>query len=85
MLLISLTISAQTCPIRKEIFSFEAEATKKNDAAKARLGSGLGTVIGAIAGGGKCAAIGAAVGAEAGSATVLATAERNYNLMSNIS
>lgn len=71
--LTSLIIDGQTYPIQTGILSFEAESTKKKDAAKVGVGAGLGAVIGAIAGGGKGAAIGAAVGAGAGGATVVAT------------
>jgi hypothetical protein len=69
----SLIIENQSYPLRTETLSFEAESTKKSDAAKVGLGAGIGAVIGAIAGGGKGAAIGAAVGGGAGGATVLAT------------
>ena len=71
--LVSLRIGNQTYPLQTEILSFEAESTKKKDAAKVGVGAGIGAVIGAIAGGGKGAAIGAAVGGGAGGATVLAT------------
>jgi hypothetical protein len=71
--LISLTIGKQSYPIRTNILAFEAESTKRNDAAKVGVGAGVGALIGAIAGGGKGAAIGAAVGAGAGGATVVAT------------
>jgi hypothetical protein len=50
-----------------------ANTTKKKDALKVGIGSGVGAAIGAIAGGGKGAAIGAAAGAGAGTAVVLAT------------
>jgi hypothetical protein len=54
-------------------FSAVAESTKKKDAAKIGIGSGVGAAIGAIAGGGKGAAIGAAVGGGAGTAAVVVT------------
>jgi hypothetical protein len=73
MQFVSLTIGNQTYPIESDVLSFEAEATKAEDATKVGIGSGIGAVIGAIAGGGKGAAIGAAVGAGAGGATVAAT------------
>lgn len=73
MHLVTLSLSSQTYPIQTDILSFEAESTKKKDAAKVGLGAGIGAVIGAIAGGGKGAAIGAAVGGGAGGATVIAT------------
>ncbi len=50
-----------------------ANATKKKDAVKIGIGSGVGAAIGAIVGGGKGAAIGAAAGGGAGSGVVLAT------------
>ena len=68
-----MKIGNQTYPLQTEILTFEAESTKKKDAAKVGVGAGIGAVIGAIAGGGKGAAIGAAVGGGAGGATVLAT------------
>lgn len=71
--LTNLTVEKQTYPLRTDILAFEAESTKKKDAAKVGIGAGIGAVIGAIAGGGKGAAIGAAVGGGAGGATVLAT------------
>ena len=51
----------------------EARATKKKDAAKIGVMSGIGAAIGALAGGGKGAAIGAGAGAGAGTAVVLST------------
>jgi hypothetical protein len=71
--LVNVRIGNQTYPLQTEILTFEAESTKKKDAAKVGVGAGIGAVIGAIAGGGKGAAIGAAVGGGAGGATVLAT------------
>ena len=50
-----------------------ARTTKKSDATKIGIASGVGAAIGAIAGGGKGAAIGAATGAGAGGGLVLAT------------
>jgi hypothetical protein len=60
--------------------SFQAESTKKQDAAKVGIGAGIGAAIGAIAGGGKGAAIGAAVGAGAGTGSVLATRGKDVTL-----
>ena len=71
--LIELKIGDQVIPITTNVLAFEAESTKKQDAAKVGIGAGIGAVIGAIAGGGKGAAIGAAVGGGAGGATVIAT------------
>ncbi len=78
--LVNLIIENQSYPLQTEILSFEAESTKKKDAAKVGIGAGLGAVIGAIAGGGKGAAIGAAVGGGAGGATVLATRGKEVKL-----
>jgi hypothetical protein len=50
-----------------------ARTTKKSDATKVGIASGVGAAIGAIAGGGKGAAVGAAAGAGAGGGVVLAT------------
>ncbi len=73
MQFVSLNVGGNVYPLQTEILSFEAEGTKKKDAAKVGVASGIGAAIGAIAGGGKGAAIGAAVGAGAGGATVMAT------------
>ncbi len=67
------TSDGQRVAIQTETFRKEAEATKRDDAAKVGLGAGLGAAIGAIAGGGKGAAIGAAAGGAAGTGAVLAT------------
>lgn len=58
---------------RTGVYAVQARATKKKDAARIGVGSGLGAAIGAIAGGGKGAAIGAAAGGGAGTGVVLAT------------
>jgi len=62
------TIDLQTNTVSKE-----APPSKGKDAKKIGIGAGVGTAIGAIAGGGKGAAIGAAVGGGAGTAAALAT------------
>lgn len=67
------TSDGQRVAIQTETFRKEAEATRREDAAKVGLGAGLGAAIGAIAGGGKGAAIGAAAGGAAGTGAVLAT------------
>jgi hypothetical protein len=71
--LTEIRTQAGTYPVRTNTLFFEAESTKKQDAAKVGVGAGVGAIIGAIAGGGKGAAVGAAVGGGAGTATVLAT------------
>lgn len=50
-----------------------ARTTKRNDAVKVGVMSGIGAAIGAIAGGGKGAAIGAGAGAAGGTGVVLGT------------
>jgi hypothetical protein len=51
----------------------EAQTSRRDDAAKVGIATGIGAAVGAIAGGGKGAAIGAATGAGAGTGVVLAT------------
>lgn len=51
----------------------QARTTKKKDAVKVGIASGVGAAIGAIAGGGKGAAIGAGAGAAGGTGVVMAT------------
>lgn len=50
-----------------------APGTKKKDAAKIAVPSGIGAVVGGIVGGGKGAAVGAAAGGAGGTAVVLST------------
>jgi hypothetical protein len=71
--LTEIRTAGEALPVRTNTLTFEAEATKKQDAVKVGAGAGIGAAIGAIAGGGKGAAIGAAIGGGAGTATVLAT------------
>lgn len=63
----------RTIDLQTNTVSQEAASSKKKDAKKIGIGAGVGTAIGAIAGGGKGAAIGAAVGGGAGTAATLAT------------
>lgn len=67
------TADGQSIPIRTDTFARQAEASRRNDAAKVGIGAAAGAIIGAIAGGGKGAAIGAGVGGGAGAGTVLMT------------
>ena len=67
------TSDGQALEISTNTVAREAQGSKKEDAAKIGIGSGVGAAIGAIAGGGKGAAIGAATGAGAGTGVVLAT------------
>jgi len=59
--------------VHTNTFTRLARSTRKTDAAKIGIASGVGAAIGAIAGGGTGAAIGAAAGGGAGTGTVLAT------------
>jgi hypothetical protein len=63
----------RTIDLQTKTVAQEAASSKKKDAKKIGIGAGVGTAIGAIAGGGKGAAIGAAVGGGAGTAAALAT------------
>ncbi len=58
----------------------EGEGSKKRDAATIGAAAGIGTAIGAIAGGGKGAAIGAGSGAAVGAGAVLLTRGKDVNL-----
>lgn len=52
---------------------YQAEGTKKEDAAKIGIGAAAGAIIGGIADGGKGAAVGSVIGGGAGAAVVLMT------------
>ena len=67
------TSSGEAIEVSTNSAGRQAAATKKKDATKIAIGSGVGAAIGAIAGGGKGAAIGAAAGGGAGTGVVLAT------------
>jgi len=67
------TADGQTVEISTHSVTVQAKTTKRKDAAKIAIGSGIGAAVGAIAGGGKGAAIGAGAGAGAGTAVVLST------------
>ncbi len=66
-------------PMRFETntLTFEASGTKKKDARRIGIATGIGAAVGAIAGGGKGAVIGTAIGAGAGTGIVVATAGEN--------
>jgi hypothetical protein len=64
---------AERIAIRTGVIAREAEATKKQDAAKIGGGAAAGAVIGGILGGGDGAAKGAAIGGGAGTGVVLST------------
>lgn len=67
------TVDHQTLRVTASPYEVLAKSTKKKDAAKIGGAAAVGTVIGAIAGGGKGAAIGALAGGGAGTGVVLAT------------
>jgi hypothetical protein len=69
----SLTLDDEAHDIRTSSVAYQAEGTKKKDAAKIGIGAGAGAIVGGIIGGGKGAAIGTAVGGGAGTGMVLAT------------
>jgi hypothetical protein len=77
-----LTFSGERHRVNTDALSFEAEATKKEDATKVGAGAGIGAVIGGILGGGKGAAKGAAIGGAAGGGAVLATRGKEVELAS---
>jgi hypothetical protein len=68
--------------LRTDPLTFQAEATKGEDATKVGAGAGVGAVIGGILGGGKGAAKGAAIGGAAGAGTVLATRGKDVEVAS---
>jgi hypothetical protein len=68
-----ITPGGRSVDISTSTITHDANATKKKDAVKIGIGSGVGAAIGAIAGGGKGAAIGAAAGGGAGTGVVLGT------------
>ena len=67
------TQDGQLIPIETRITDQEGPSSKKKDATRVGLATGIGAIIGAVIGGGKGAAIGAATGAGAGAGTVAAT------------
>jgi hypothetical protein len=71
--LTSVTVGGKAVPVSTQVFAQEAEASKGKDAAVIGGAAGVGTAIGAIAGGKKGAATGAIIGGAAGTGTVLAT------------
>jgi len=77
-----VTFSGERHRVSTQPLSFEAEATKKEDATKVGAGAGVGAVIGGILGGGKGAAKGAAIGGAAGGGAVLATRGKEVELAS---
>jgi hypothetical protein len=76
----TLVIGGAHYEIRTALTDREAAATKKNDALSIGIPAAAGSVIGALAGGGKGALIGGAVGGGAGAAYVLSTPGREIVL-----
>jgi len=77
-----VTFSGERHRLNTQPLSFEAEATKKQDATKVGAGAGIGAVVGGLLGGGKGAATGAAIGGAAGGGAVLATRGKEVELAS---
>lgn len=67
------TASGETVALKTDAIGKEAPQSKKKDALKVGIASGVGAAIGAIAGGGRGAAIGAGAGAAGGTGVVMAT------------
>jgi hypothetical protein len=67
-------------PIQTGVIAREAQATKKQDAAKIGGGAAGGAIIGGILGGGDGAAKGAAIGGAAGTGVVLSTRGKEVRL-----
>jgi hypothetical protein len=73
MVLTALYLDQGPLPIQTSLLSIEADPTTNRDARRIVGTTAMGTIIGAIAGGGKGALIGAAIGAGAGTTVMLAT------------
>jgi hypothetical protein len=71
--LTNVWVKGKSVALSTETFATEAEAQKGKDATIVGGGAGIGTAIGALAGGKKGAATGAIIGGAAGAGTVLAT------------
>ena len=75
-------VDGERTDVRTNPITFEAEATKGEDATKVGAGAGIGAIVGGIVGGGKGAAKGAAIGGAAGTGVVLATRGKEVELAS---
>jgi len=75
-----LSLDGESYSVKTAAIGHEAQATKKQDAAKIGIGAGAGAVLGGILGGGDGAAKGAAIGGAAGTGTVLATRGKEVKL-----
>jgi hypothetical protein len=71
--LTGIAAGKQMLPVSTQVFAKEAESTKGRDAAVVGGAAGIGTAIGALAGGKKGALTGALIGGGAGVGTVVAT------------
>ncbi|MGE0592270.1 MAG: hypothetical protein AB7G23_11535 [Vicinamibacterales bacterium] len=69
-----------TYEIRTRPFYYEAEGTRRDDAATIGIGAAAGAVIGGLTGGAKGAAVGSAIGAGGGTAVVLSTPGQDIRL-----
>ena len=73
LILHEIFVGDEHYPLQSNSLEYEATGTKKEDAKKIGIASGVGALIGAITGGKKGAAVGTAVGAGAGAGAVLLT------------
>jgi hypothetical protein len=80
--LTDIMIRGTAYPIVTDTVRFESKGGGAKTAKRTVGGAALGTIIGAIAGGGKGAAIGAGVGAVAGGATAVLTNGKQVNVPS---
>lgn len=80
LVLESVTVNGHTYNIETQTISQNSTGKGKRSAAVIGGGTGLGAVIGGIAGGGKAAAIGALVGAGAGTVGAATTGNREIEL-----
>lgn len=80
LVLESVTVNGHTYNIETQAISQTSTGKGKRSAAVIGGGTGLGAVIGGIAGGGKAAAIGALVGAGAGTVGAATTGNREIEL-----
>ncbi len=80
--LTSLSMNGRRYALHTNQYSREGSSRGKNTAAKVGTGAAVGTIIGAIAGGGKGAAIGGVIGAGAGGGVQAATKAQQVHVAS---
>ena len=80
--LTSLSLNGRRYALHTNQYSREGSSRGKNTAAKVGTGAAVGTIIGAIAGGGKGAAIGGVIGAGAGGGVQAATKAQQVHVPS---